>query len=127
MRAFDEMRRRVCARCVVSSIMVRVVSSWLSSWQGGLAGITLAPFALLAGTGSASAHVKWFCAYDVAGQPRGLEQVLCPDFEWLTGLALMCLMFGCLAEGTPLGGALLNALDRVTTRIRTDTLSLIHI
>ena len=101
--------------------MVRVVSSWLSSWQGGLAGITLAPFALLAGTGSASAHVKWFCAYDVAGQPRGLEQVLCPDFEWLTGLALMCLMFGCLAEGTPLGGALLNALDRVTTRIRTDT------
>jgi len=65
--------------------------------------------------------VKWFCAYDVAGQPRGLEQVLCPNFEWLTGLALACLMFGCLAEGTPLGTALLNALNRVTTRIRTDT------
>ena len=30
---------------------------------------------------SASAHVKWFCAYDVAGQPDGLENVLCPDFE----------------------------------------------
>ncbi|MCJ2134426.1 hypothetical protein MKK69_10240, partial [Methylobacterium sp. J-026] len=69
----------------------------------------------------ASAHVKWFCAYDVAGQPRGLEQVLCPNFEWLTGLALVCLMAGCLAEGTSLGGALLNALDRVTTRIRIDT------
>ncbi|MCJ2141113.1 hypothetical protein [Methylobacterium sp. E-066] len=95
--------------------------SWLSSRQRGLTGALLAPLALLAGTGSASAHVKWFCAYDVAGQPRGLEQVLCPDFEWLTGLALVCLMFGCLAEGTPLGGALLNALDRVTTRIRTDT------
>ncbi|MCJ2136593.1 hypothetical protein MKK69_21500, partial [Methylobacterium sp. J-026] len=76
---------------------------------------------LLAGTGSASAHVKWFCAYDVAGQPRGLEQVLCPNFEWLTGLALVCLMAGCLAEGTPLGYALLNALVRVTTRIRFDT------
>ena len=51
---------------------------------------------------------------------RGLEQVLCPDFEWLTGLALVCLMMGCLVEGTPLGTALLNALERVTTRIRTD-------
>jgi hypothetical protein len=70
---------------------------------------------------AAQAHVKWFCAYDVAGRPQGLEQVLCLDFEWLTGLALLCLMFGCLAEGTPLGGALLNALDRVTARIRTDT------
>ena len=78
------------------------------------------PFSLGA-TGEASAHVKWFCAYDVAGQPRGLEQVLCPNFEWLTALALAALMFGCLAEGTPLGGALLNALDRVTARIRTDT------
>ena len=75
----------------------------------------------LAATGAAEAHVKWFCAYDIAGQPQGLAQVLCVDFEWLTGLALLCLMFGCLAEGTPLGGALLNALDRVTTRIRTDT------
>ena len=87
---------------------------------GTLAGLA-APLLLLAATGAAEAHVKWFCAYDVAGQPRGLEQVLCPDFEWLTGLALVCLMLGCLAEGTPLGGALLRALDRVTTRIRTDT------
>ncbi|MFC6743492.1 hypothetical protein [Methylobacterium tardum] len=86
-----------------------------------LASLAAPPLLLLAGTGSASAHVKWFCAYDVAGQPRGLEQVLCADFEWLTVLALACLMFGCLAEGTPLGGALLNALDRVTARIRTDT------
>ncbi|MBP1178796.1 hypothetical protein [Methylobacterium sp. PvR107] len=75
----------------------------------------------LAAPNAAQAHVKWFCAYDVAGQPQGLEQVLCVDFEWLTALALACLMFGCLAEGTPLGGALLNALDRVTARIRTDT------
>ena len=86
-----------------------------------LASLAAPSMFLLAGTGSASAHVKWFCAYDVAGQPRGLEQVLCPNFEWLTGLALVCLMAGCLAEGTPLGGALLNALDRVTTRIRIDT------
>jgi hypothetical protein len=31
--------------------------------------------------GPASAHIKWFCAYDVASQPVGLENVLCPDFE----------------------------------------------
>ena len=89
-------------------------------FSGGCA-LGLSGLGLLAATGAAEAHVKWFCAYDVAGQPQGLEQVLCPDFEWLTGLALVCLMLGCLAEGTPLGGALLNALDRVTARIRTDT------
>src|SRR3954463_4292478 len=88
--------------------------------QVGLA-LPAASSFLLASADNASAHVKWFCAYDVAGQPRGLEQVLCVDFEWLTGLALVCLMVGCLAEGTPLGGALMNALDRVTARIRTDT------
>ena len=39
--------------------------------------------------GAASAHVKWFCAFDVAGQPRGLENVLCPDFEFLVGLSIL--------------------------------------
>ncbi|GEL44002.1 hypothetical protein MEX01_45930 [Methylorubrum extorquens] len=33
-------------------------------------------------------------------------------------MALVCLMFGCLMEGTPLGTALLNALDRVTASAR---------
>ena len=101
---------RVSALRLMHRLSMRAVASFAAP-----------PLALLAGTSSASAHVKWFCAYDVAGQPRGLEQVLCTNFEWLTGLALMCLMFGCLVEGTPLGTALLNALDRVTTRIRTDT------
>ncbi len=53
--------------------------------------------------GPASAHVKWFCAYDVAGQPDGLGNVLCLDFEMLTGLSLMALMTGALLEGTPVG------------------------
>lgn len=91
-----------------------------------LASFAAPPLLFLAGTGSASAHEKWFCAYDVAGQPRGLEQVLCTDFEWLTGLAPACLMVGCLAEGTQLGAALMNALDRVTARIRTDTEPLVR-
>lgn len=103
--------------------MVRVTAPRLSLRLGlrTLTSFAAPPTLLLAGTGSASAHVKWFCAYDVAGQPRGLEQVLCTNFEWLTGLAIVCLMLGCLAEGTPLGSALMNALDRVTARIRTDT------
>ncbi|CAO4186371.1 hypothetical protein [Methylorubrum extorquens] len=94
--------------------MSHVSSFWVRSplMLAGAAGF------LVFGTGAASAHVKWFCAFDVAGQPRGLEQVLCADFELLTGLALVCLMFGCLMEGTPLGTALLNALDRVTASAR---------
>ncbi|GJD55540.1 hypothetical protein [Methylobacterium dankookense] len=91
----------------------------------GTAAALAVPFAAFAT--EASAHVKWFCAFDVAGQPRGLEEVLCADFEWLVGIALACLMLGCLAEGTPVGTALLNALDRVTTRIRTDTHFLVRV
>jgi hypothetical protein len=68
--------------------------------------------------GSASAHVKWFCAYNVAGQPDGLENVLCPDFELLTGLSILGLMTGSVLEGTPIGFAILRALDRATCLIR---------
>ncbi|HYA05519.1 MAG TPA: hypothetical protein VEF90_06475 [Xanthobacteraceae bacterium] len=67
---------------------------------------------------SASAHVKWFCAYNVAGQPEGLENVLCPDFEFLTGLSVLGLMTGSVLEGTPVGMAMLRALDRATRLIR---------
>jgi hypothetical protein len=69
-------------------------------------------------TESASAHVKWFCAYDVAGQPEGLENVLCPDFEFLVGLSVLSLLVGSLLEDTPVGTAMLRALDRVTSVIR---------
>ncbi len=64
--------------------------------------------------GQASAHVKWFCAYDVAGQPEGLENVLCPDFELLVGLSLLALMVGGLLETTEIGAAMLRSIDRAT-------------
>jgi hypothetical protein len=73
---------------------------------------------------SASAHVKWFCAFDVAGQPVGLENVLCADFEVLTGVSILALMSGCLVEGTPLGETMVHALNRATRLIR-DNLELI--
>jgi hypothetical protein len=68
----------------------------------------------------ASAHVKWFCAFNVAGQPRGLENVLCADFEGLVGLAVLFLIFGCLVDGTAFGDALLRALNRVTSLIQSN-------
>jgi hypothetical protein len=68
----------------------------------------------------ASAHVKWFCAFNVAGQPRGLENVLCPDFEGLVGLAVLFLILGCLVDGTAFGDALLRALNRVTSALQSN-------
>ena len=79
------------------------------------------PVACLVNTlcvGTASAHVKWFCAYNVAGQPEGLENVLCPDFEFLIGLSALALMTGSVFEATPIGPAMLRALDRATELIR---------
>jgi hypothetical protein len=67
---------------------------------------------------SASAHVKWFCAFNVAGQPVGLENVLCPDFEMLVGVSILALMTGGVLEGTPIGTAMLEALNRATALIR---------
>ncbi len=74
--------------------------------------------------GPASAHVKWFCAYNVAGQPEGLENVLCPDFEMLTGLSILGLMTGAVLEGTPVGVFMLHCLDRATRLVR-DNLEII--
>ncbi len=73
------------------------------------------------GTGSASAHVKWFCAYDVAGQPVGLANVLCQDFEILVFVALIWLLAGCFIEKTTLGEAMLRSMDRVTGGLRLHT------
>ena len=69
----------------------------------------------------ASAHIKWFCAYNVAGQPRGLENVLCPDFEVLTMTAMLGLLSGYLVEVSVIGAALQAALDRVTSGLRDNT------
>ncbi|CAM5479384.1 putative protein OS=Afipia felis OX=1035 GN=NCTC12722_03583 PE=4 SV=1 [Afipia felis] len=70
------------------------------------------------GAESASAHVKWFCAYNVAGQPEGLANVLCQDFEILVFVAIVWLFAGCLIERTSVGDAILRSMDRVTGGIR---------
>ncbi len=71
--------------------------------------------------GQAQAHVKWFCAFDVAGQPDGLANVLCQDFEMLTAVAIGALLLGCLIDRTFVGAAIVRALDRVTGPIQVNT------
>ncbi len=70
-------------------------------WLPGAAALGFLTNALSAE--DASAHVKWFCAFDVAGQPRSLENVLCANFELLVGVAMLVLLMGCLVERTPVG------------------------
>lgn len=74
----------------------------------------------------ANAHIKWFFAYDVAGQPRPLETLLSPDFELLIGWALLLLLSGHALESSRLGLAFLRALNGVTTWLRSDTELLIR-
>jgi hypothetical protein len=89
-------------------------------WRMSLSAVSLVIFSTLTSQ-QASAHVKWFCAYDVAGQPRGLENILCPNFEQLVGLAVFFLIGGCILEQTPLGEPLMRSLDRVTGWLRSHT------
>lgn len=90
---------------------------WLSFASAALLSAALSLFL----TGPAAAHVKWFCAFDVAGQPVSLANVLCPDFELLIGMSLIALLAGCLVEPTPVGAAMVRALDRTTEWIRDNT------
>lgn len=98
------------------------------SWFGaGSHGRAIGLSAVLAGIANAvlsspaAAHVKWFCAYDVAGQPESLAAVLCPDFELLVGMSVIGLLIGCLIEPTPVGDAIGRALDRATEFVRANT------
>lgn len=74
----------------------------------------------------ADAHVKWFCAFDVAAQPRTLENVLCLDFELLLSLAAFSVLMACLAEPTALGHAATRAFDHVTMPLRLRTEEMIR-
>lgn len=78
------------------------------------------------GTQGASAHVKWFCAYDAAGQPRSLENVLCQDFELLLALALLWFFSGCMVERTSLGELAARSLNRFTDGLRLHTEEIIR-
>lgn len=69
----------------------------------------------------ASAHVKWFCGFSVAGQPRTLENILCPQFELLVGCSALALLFGAVIEGTPISAAITRSLNQATAFVRNHT------
>ena len=90
-------------------------------WLPGTAATTLGFLTNAFWTNDASAHVKWFCAFDVAGQPRNLENVLCSNFELLVGTAMLVLLAGCLVERTPIGDGMNRAFDRVFDGVQNNT------
>ena len=69
----------------------------------------------------ALAHVKWFCAYDVAGQPADLANVLCQDFFSLLLLSTAFLLWGGLLERSQFGEPILALLNRATAPLRERT------
>ncbi len=77
------------------------------------------PIAGLLLPASAQAHVKWFCAYSIAGHPEGLANVLCQDFEELVLLAIGVLLLGAFVDRTFVGERLTRVLDRVTSPFQT--------
>lgn len=69
-------------------------------------------------SGAANAHVKWFCGFDVAGQPVGLANVLCRDFEMLTALTICLLIVAGLVDRTSLGVGVVRAIVKIMAPIR---------
>ena len=88
-------------------------------WLPGAAVLGVLANALYAD--DASAHVKWFCAFDVAGQPRNLENVLCANFELLVGIAMLTLLLGCVVDRSSISEGIHRALDRVLDPVQANT------
>ena len=73
---------------------------------------------LLASAAPASAHVKWFCPYNVAETPRPLSSVLDMQFGQLLILAVGLLMLGAITERGPVGEVLLGGMDELALSLR---------
>ena len=104
---FTDMQGALCALSGVVSDMM---------FSRALRGKGLWTSLLLTGVffpATAEAHVKWFCAYAIAGSPEGLSNVLCQDFEGLVFLAIGVLFAGALIDRTFVGDRLTRVLDRV--------------
>jgi hypothetical protein len=67
----------------------RVIGIGRRGWR--IAGLAAAAALVPAG---ASAHVKWFCAYDVTLPPLPLSEVLTPMFFWVSGVFAVLLFLG---------------------------------
>jgi hypothetical protein len=69
----------------------------------------------------AAAHVKWFCAYNVATTPQPLPALIDANFLTLVGIALLVFLVAGIMDNRFLGRAILWSVDRVTGPIRQST------
>ncbi len=67
----------------------------------------------------AFAHVKWFCAYDVAAQPELLGSVFTQAFAVLTVISLVGLWVGTRLDRSGPGETIAVLLDRASEALRT--------
>ncbi len=74
----------------------------------------LGGLATLLQAGSAQAHVKWFCAYNVFTRPRALDLVWSSDFRHVLLLGLVILLIACLVEGTGFGRLLIDGINEIS-------------
>ena len=72
----------------------------------------------LASLRPAGAHVKWFCAYNVADIPQPLSRLLDSDFFTLVGVSLAIFCIAGIIDNLFLGRAIIWSLDLVTGVIR---------
>lgn len=79
-----------------------------------LAAAVLAP-------GAAQAHVKWFCAYDVASQPLALGSVLTRAFVVLVLVSVAGLWAGTLLSRSGVGASMARTLDLAGLAVRDRT------
>lgn len=76
------------------------------------------PWLLVVHASPAAAHVKWFCAFDVAAQPVLLEGVLSRAFLVLAVVSVAGLWIGTRLDRSRPGEALALALDRLSATLR---------
>ncbi|MEO9191255.1 MAG: hypothetical protein ABI224_14855 [Acetobacteraceae bacterium] len=65
----------------------------------------------------ASAHVKWFCDYNVFTRPRALNLVWSSDFRHVLLLGIGILMVACITEGLTIGAFLLDGIDELSAMV----------
>ena len=70
------------------------------------------------GVQPASAHVKWFCAYDVPAQPVLLEEVLNHSFLWMALVSVAGLFLGTIFDRTIVIQHFITGLNVLTSHIR---------
>ncbi len=75
----------------------------------------------LATAHAAAAHIKWFCAYNVAETPQPIRDVVDTDFLCLSGVAVLVFLVAGIMDNRFLGRAILWSIDRVTGPLRHST------